>query len=54
MVHHSPGVARAYPPGSNQYGEAHGPLLRMLVAHDLQTGPGPAAGMGNPRTVPKR
>ncbi len=27
-----------YPPGSNQHGAAHWPLLRLLVAHDLQTG----------------
>jgi hypothetical protein len=27
----------SYPPGSNQHGEAHWPLLRMLVAHDLHT-----------------
>lgn len=31
-------LRRAYPPGSNQHGSAHWPLLRMLVAHDLQTG----------------
>jgi hypothetical protein len=37
-VAHSPALCRAYPPGSNQHGEAHWPLLRMLVAHDLQTG----------------
>ena len=35
---HSRALCRAYPPGSNQHGEAHWPLLRMLVAHDLQTG----------------
>jgi len=35
---HSPALCRAYPPGSNQHGQAHWPLLRMLVAHDLQTG----------------
>lgn len=27
-----------YPPGSNQHGESHWPLLRVLVAHDLYTG----------------
>jgi hypothetical protein len=27
-----------YPPGSNQHGESHWPLLRVLVAHDLHTG----------------
>jgi len=35
---HSSALCEAYPPGSNQHGEAHWPLLRMLVAHDLQTG----------------
>ena len=35
---HSPALHELYPPGSNQHGEAHWPLLRMLVAHDLSTG----------------
>jgi len=35
---HSAELCESYPPGSNQHGEAHWPLLRMLVAHDLQTG----------------
>jgi DDE family transposase len=35
---HTPELCQRYPPGSNQHGEAHWPLLRMLVAHDLQTG----------------
>jgi hypothetical protein len=35
---HSAALCQSYPPGSNQHGEAHWPLLRMLVAHDLQTG----------------
>ena len=35
---HSQELCQYYPPGSNQYGEAHWPLLRMLVAHDLETG----------------
>jgi hypothetical protein len=35
---HSQPLCQCYPPGSNQHGEAHWPLLRMLVAHDLQTG----------------
>ena len=34
----SPALHQAYPPGSNQHGASHWPLLRMLVAHDLQTG----------------
>jgi hypothetical protein len=35
---HSPELCRQYPPGSNQHGAGHWPLLRILVAHDLQTG----------------
>ncbi len=34
----SSALCRAYPPGSNQHAEGHWPVLRMLVAHDLQTG----------------
>lgn len=34
----SPALRQAYPPGSNQHGASHWPLLRMLVAHDLETG----------------
>jgi hypothetical protein len=37
---HSPTLCINYPPGSNQHGEAHWPVLRMLVAHDLHTGLG--------------
>jgi DDE family transposase len=35
---HREELRQLYPPGSNQQGEAHWPLLRMLVAHDLETG----------------
>jgi putative transposase len=35
---HTAELCEAYPPSSNQYGEAHWPLLRVVVAHDLQTG----------------
>lgn len=35
---HHPQLCEAYPPGSNQYGEAHWPLVRVLVAHDVHTG----------------
>ena len=31
-------LAQLYPPGSNQYGQAHWPVLRLVVAHDLHTG----------------
>jgi len=35
---HTPTLCQSYPPGSNQHGEAHFPLLRVLVAHDVYTG----------------
>jgi len=35
---HTEALCAAYPPGSNQHGEAHWPLIRMVVAHDLHTG----------------
>lgn len=34
----TPELRKLYPPGSNQWNQSHWPLLRMLVAHDLQTG----------------
>jgi putative transposase len=34
----SEALCQAYPPSTNQYGETHWPVLRMLVAHDLYTG----------------
>jgi hypothetical protein len=34
----SQALRQSYPPGSNQHGESHWPLLRLLVAHDLKTG----------------
>jgi DDE family transposase len=37
-VPHTPELCSAYPPSSNQYGEAHWPLLRVVVAHDLHSG----------------
>jgi hypothetical protein len=35
---YSPELCRQYPAGSNQHGEAHWPLLKIVVAHDLHTG----------------
>ena len=35
---HTPALCQCYPPGSNQHGKMHFPLLRVLVAHDLFTG----------------
>lgn len=46
----TPSLLEAYPPTRNQNGESHWPILRLLVAHDLDTGIalrpewGPAAG----------
>jgi Transposase DDE domain len=34
---HTPTLCKRYPPGSNQHGDSHWPLLRVVVAHDLQT-----------------
>lgn len=35
---HSPELCELYPPGSNQHGNGHWPLIRVLMAHDLRTG----------------
>jgi hypothetical protein len=35
---HTEALCAQYPPGSNQHGESHWPLLRIVVAHDLYTG----------------
>jgi hypothetical protein len=35
---HTMELVQKYPPISNQHGEAHWPVIRMLVAHDLYTG----------------
>ncbi|HWH67841.1 MAG TPA: IS4 family transposase [Candidatus Sulfotelmatobacter sp.] len=35
---HTPELCAAYPPGSNRYGQSHWPVIRLLVAHDLETG----------------
>jgi putative transposase len=35
---HSPALVDRFPPSSNQHGESHWPVMRVLVAHDLQTG----------------
>jgi hypothetical protein len=35
---YSPALAKRFPPCSNQQGESHWPVIRVLVAHDLQTG----------------
>jgi hypothetical protein len=35
---HSKSLSDLYPPASNQHGESHWPVIRMLVAHELDTG----------------
>ena len=35
---HSDELCQAYPPASNSNGDSHWPVIRMLVAHDLQSG----------------
>ena len=35
---YSPALAKHFPAGSNQHGESHWPVIRVLVAHDLLTG----------------
>jgi hypothetical protein len=37
-LEHSPELLRAYPVAENQHGKSHWPVLRILVAHELQTG----------------
>jgi putative transposase len=31
-------LARAYPPASNQHGQSHAPIVRILVMHDVSSG----------------
>lgn len=35
---HTASLVAAYPPGSNQHGEAHWPVIRLLTAHHLGSG----------------
>ena len=35
---HRPELNKEFPPSSNQHGESHWPVVKMLVAHDLETG----------------
>jgi hypothetical protein len=37
-LEHSPELVRAYPSAQNQHGRGHWPILRVVVAHDLETG----------------
>lgn len=38
QMEHEPELVKAYPPASNQHGKSHWPVLRIVVAHDLETG----------------
>ena len=35
---HTPALEKAYPPGGNQHGEAHWPVIRVLTAHHWSSG----------------
>jgi hypothetical protein len=37
-LEHCPDIVEAYPPAQNQHGKSHWPVLRMVVAHDVDTG----------------
>jgi hypothetical protein len=37
-VSHTAALCKLYPPATNQHGEGHWPVLRVLVAHDLHNG----------------
>jgi len=37
-LEHCPEILRDYPTAENQYGKSHWPVLRMVVAHDVDTG----------------
>src|ERR1700689_2306118 len=38
QLQHEPELVEQYPPGSNQRGTSHWPLIRIVVLHDLETG----------------
>jgi hypothetical protein len=38
QLDHCAELKKAYPPGSNQQGESHWPILRMVAVQDLETG----------------
>jgi hypothetical protein len=38
QLEHEPELVRAFPPASNQNGNAHWPVMRIVVLHDLETG----------------
>jgi hypothetical protein len=38
QLEHEPELVRSFPPASNQHGQAHWPVVRIVVLHDLETG----------------
>lgn len=38
LLAHTRKLARAYPPGNNQHGTGHWPILRIVVLHDVSSG----------------
>jgi putative transposase len=38
QLEHCPELKHAYPPASNQHGESHWPILRVVVVQDVETG----------------
>lgn len=38
QMEHEPELVEAFPPGSNQRGKSHWPVMRIVVLHDLETG----------------
>lgn len=38
LLEHSPELKTAYPPAKNQHGHSHWPVLRVAVAHDVESG----------------
>jgi hypothetical protein len=38
QLDHEPELVQAFPPASNQHGQAHWPVVRVVVLHDLETG----------------
>jgi putative transposase len=38
LMPHTPSLLAVYPPSHNQYGQSHWPIMRVLVAHDVDNG----------------
>jgi hypothetical protein len=46
QLQHEPDLVKAYPPGRNQHGENHWPVIQILVMHDVYSGLALAPGWG--------